>query len=143
MKTFLLALVLVTGCATGKLRTDVARLTAEAARIDTVVRVDSVAVIHNIVSTDSVRDTLLLNLTDTVLVKRFITRVDTLKLACEQCTISAARMRAVNDTLRKANATLVKRLDRKLFWTGVLRQALIGAVIVLILVAIASRLRLF
>jgi hypothetical protein len=140
---FLLALLLVTGCATGQLRTDVARLTAEAARIDTVRITDSVAVISNIVSTDSIRDTLVLNLTDTVLVKRFITRVDTLKLACERCTISAAQLSAVNDTLRRANAKLVARLDRKLFWTGVLRQALIGVVIVLVLVAIASRLRLF
>ena len=140
---FLLALLLVAGCATGKLRTDIGRLTAEAARIDTVRITDSVAVISNIVTVDSLRDTLLLHLTDTVKVKHFITRVDTLKLACERCTASAARMSAVNDTLRKANASLVKRLDRKLFWSSLTGRAavLVGAVLALALVA--ARLRLF
>jgi hypothetical protein len=140
---FLAALLLV-GCAsTGSLRTDVATLTAEAARVDTIRIVDSIAVVRDGVTVNAVRDTLLLNLTDTVLVKRFITRVDTLKLSCDRCTASASRLSAVNDTLRRANAKLVARLDRKLFWSSVVKQLFVGVSGVLVLLVIAGRLRLF
>lgn len=142
MKSFVLALLLVTGCATGKLRSEIGRLTAEAARADTVRVVDSVEVIRNIVTTDSLRDTLLLNVTDTVLVKRFITRVDTLKLACERCTASAARLSVVNDSLNRANAKLTKRLDRQLWWQKRATEAAVYATVLTAGYFLLSRLRL-
>lgn len=142
MKSLVLALLLVTGCATGTLRTDIGRLTAEAARADTVRIVDSVEVVRTIVATDSVRDTLLLNLTDTVLVKKFITRVDTLKLACERCTVSAAHLSAVNDSLNRANATLVKRLDRQLWWQKRMTEVAVYTTVLTAGYFVLSRLRL-
>jgi hypothetical protein len=143
VKKFLAALFLVVGCSQNKLRTDIATLTAEAARVDTVRIVDSIAVVRDGVTVNAVRDTLLLNLTDTVLVKRFITRVDTLKLSCDRCTASAARVSAVNAKLRQTNAKLVTRLDRTVWF----QKKLLGGYALLaslaIVYAVARRLRLF
>lgn len=141
---FLVALLFVlSGCATQKLRTDIAALTAEAARIDTVRIVDSIAVVRDGVTVNAVRDTLLLHLTDTVLVKRFITRVDTLKLSCDRCTVSAARLSAVNDTLRRANAKLVTRLDRRAWLQSLTLKVsfVVGTITAIALVV--NRVRLF
>lgn len=142
------ALLFLSGCASqGKLRTDVAVLAAEVARVDTIRVRDSVAVVREVVTVDSLRDTLLLHLTDTVKVKQFITRVDTLKLACERCTVSAAQLSVANDNLRRANARLVTRLDRSLWIQkqfvrvyGLLATAAIGYILY---AAFASRLTRF
>lgn len=63
------------------------------------VRVDSVEVVRTVRQVSERRDTLLLNLTDTVRVKEFIYSVDTLREACLRCTESAARLRVVSDSV--------------------------------------------
>jgi hypothetical protein len=142
VKRLLVLVLLVTGCfahrSEGALRDRIAVLSVDVARADTVRIRDSVVVVRTITATDSLRDTLLLHITDTVKVKQFITRVDTLKVACQRCVESSARLSALNDSLNRANAKLVTRVDRRslgtLLW-------LLGAAAVFGAIALVVRLR--
>lgn len=73
-------------------------LNAKYAEAVSQVRVDSVEVVRNVRQVSHTRDTLLLNLTDTVAVKEYIYQTDTLTVSCLACTASAARLRFSADS---------------------------------------------
>lgn len=79
-----------------------ARETRLRARLDSAkvqVRVDSVYVTRRVESVRTLRDTLLTRLTDTLLVKEYVDRVDTLVKSCLDCTRSASVAVHTADTL--------------------------------------------
>lgn len=93
------------------LRARVDSLQRQSRRIDTVRQRDSVRVTRTVTTTQTLRDTLLQRVTDTVAVKEYIYQTDTLRTACLACVASAAQLSVVNDSLQRAYTGLVRALD--------------------------------
>jgi hypothetical protein len=86
------------------------KLQAKYAEAASSVRVDSVEVVKWATKTRTVRDSLLVQITDTLLVKSFIYQTDTLRTACLACTASASQLRTVADSLNHVNDSLIRAL---------------------------------
>lgn len=95
-------------------------LIVRVAQADTVRVRDSIRVIHTVHALDTVRQTVLDHLTDTLTVKEFVYKTDTLRAACLACTASASRFKKATDSLNAANAQLIRQLERKSRWQTVL-----------------------
>lgn len=85
-------------------------LQAKFAEAATQTRVDSVEVVKWATKTRTARDSLLVQITDTLLVKSYVYQTDTLRENCLRCTQSASRLRTVADSLNHVNDSLIRAL---------------------------------
>lgn len=122
MRTFLLGTLLGVGLilAVDALRPSprprIDTLTLRIAQVDTVRVRDSVRVVRTVHALDTIRQTVLDHITDTVIVKEYIARTDTLRAACLACVASASLYKQVSDSLNTENARLIRQLDRRAKW---------------------------
>lgn len=96
------------GRETSALRARSQGIVEQLVRVDTVRKTDSVKVVRLVRALDTVRQTVLDHITDTVIVKQYIARTDTLRVACLACVASAAKLSVVADSLRAVNADLLR-----------------------------------
>lgn len=83
-------------------------LQARVAEAETQRVVDSVEVIKRVTVTKTLRDSVLLRLTDTVLVQKLVYQTDTLAETCLACVASAARLKVSYDSLTRFQDSLLR-----------------------------------